>query len=79
MSVPFVSYHAFIKYYAAEPKNSSILLKSCFERLWKIVPKLRPSSKTVCPNSVKQIQGVTMSMQSKGLAVNVKDPLGQKV
>jgi hypothetical protein len=56
-----VYYHAFFKYYTAEPKNSSII-KSCFEcgfeRSWKIVPKLRPSSNTVSPNSVKQIQGV---------------------
>jgi hypothetical protein len=40
-------------------------IKSCFEcdfeRLWKIVHKLRPPSKTMCPNSEKEYR-VVMSM-----------------
>jgi hypothetical protein len=45
------------------------LIKSGFEHLWKIVPKLIwPSSKTVCPNSVKKIEAaLANSMQLRGL------------
>jgi hypothetical protein len=31
-----------MKYYAAEPKHACTQSKVSFERLWKIVPKLRP-------------------------------------
>jgi hypothetical protein len=66
MSVPFLSY-AFLKYYIQ--LNLRIQAKSGFERTWKILSKLRPSSNTLSPNSVKQIQiqGIKVSMQLKGL------------
>jgi hypothetical protein len=44
-------------------------MKICFERLRKIVPKLRHSSRTVCPNSVKKIEAVAKSMQMIGLEI----------
>jgi hypothetical protein len=57
MSVPFVSYHVFMKYYAAEPKKSSILHQKCFEHLWEIVPKLRPCSNYTVPKFSKKNTG----------------------
>jgi hypothetical protein len=45
---PFVSYHAFMKYSTAE--RNSILYQKCLLNVYR---KLRPSSNTACPNSVK--------------------------
>jgi hypothetical protein len=43
MSVPFVSYHAFMKYYTAEPKNSSILYQSCLNVALNVYGKFSPN------------------------------------
>jgi hypothetical protein len=79
MSVPFVSYHAFLKYYyTAEPikefKHTLSKVALNVERLWKIVPKFkRPSSNTVSPNSVKKKIGCKgVHMQLKGLKALVQ-------
>jgi hypothetical protein len=57
MSVPFVSYHAFMKYYAAELRIHAYFIKSCFERLCKIVSKFLTFLKNCVPKFSKKNTG----------------------
>jgi hypothetical protein len=63
MSVPFVSFHHVYSWIQA------YFIKSCFERLWKIVPKFKKTFlKYICvPKFSKKIQAAKVSMQLKGL------------